>query len=144
VARDANLLLTATAQTQWVRWQATVNLLELAAQDGMQEVFDAYAGQLRKAALGPVLRSYFLLFLGEGLERFGRYEAAEQALTEAVDYAAANQIFAVTFKAEKALTGVRSRSVRNAAVPTFEPLPQEVLAAAHAISELRKAALTAT
>jgi tetratricopeptide (TPR) repeat protein len=140
-ARDAHLLLTATAQTQWVRWQAAVNLLELASQDGMEEAFDDYAAQLRRAPLGPLLRSYFLLFLGEGLERFGRCEAAEQALTEAVDYATANQIFAVSFKAEEAFAAVRSRSARIAAVPVFDQVPQEVLAAAHAISELRKAAL---
>jgi tetratricopeptide (TPR) repeat protein len=140
-ARDANLLLTATAQTQWVRWQATVNLLELASQDGMEEAFDAYAAQLRRCALGPLLRSHFLLFLGEGLERFGRYEAAEQALTEAVDYAVANQIFAVSFKAEETLVAVRTRRPRKTSIPIFAQLPQEVLAAAHAISELRKAVL---
>jgi tetratricopeptide (TPR) repeat protein len=140
-ARDTHLVLTATAQTQWVRWQAAVNLLELASQDGMEEAFDAYAAQLRRAALGPLLRSHFLLFLGEGLERFGRYEAAEQALTEAVDYAVANQIFKVSFKAEEALAAVRSRNARKTAVPVFTPVPQEVLAAAHAISELRKAVL---
>jgi tetratricopeptide (TPR) repeat protein len=140
-ARDTHLILTATAQTQWVRWQAAVNLLELASQDGMEEAFDAYAAQLRRAALGPLLKSHFLLFLGEGLERFGRYEGAEQALTEAVDYAVANQIFKVSFKAEEALAAVRSRSARKTSVPVFTPVPQEVLAAAHAISELRKAVL---
>jgi tetratricopeptide (TPR) repeat protein len=142
-ARDAHLLVTATAQTQWVRWQATVNLLELASQDGMEEAFDAYALDLRKASLGPLLKSHFLLFWGEGLERFGRYEAAEQVLTEAVEYAVANQIFAVSFKAEEALIAVRSRTVRHTPMPTFTHVPQEVLAAAHAISELRKAALIA-
>jgi tetratricopeptide (TPR) repeat protein len=141
-ARDANMLLSATAQTQWVRWQATVNLLELASQDGMEQAFDAYAAQLRTAALGPMLRSYFLLFLGEGLERFGRYEASDQILTEAVDYATANQIFAVSFKAEDALASVRSRIPRKTAAPMFDQVPQEILAAAHAISELRKAALS--
>jgi tetratricopeptide (TPR) repeat protein len=140
-ARDAHLVLTATSQIQWVRWQATVNLLELASQDGMEGAFDAYAAQLRRAALGPLLRSHFLLFLGEGLERFGRYETAEQALTEAVDYAVANQIFAVSFKAEEALAAVRTRRPRKTSVPVFAQLPQEVLAAAHAISELRKAVL---
>jgi tetratricopeptide (TPR) repeat protein len=141
-ARDANLLLTSTAQTQWVRWQATVNLLELAAQDGMQDAFEGYAAQLRKAALGPVLKSHYLLFLGEGLERFGRFEAAEQVLSEAADYATANQIFTVTFKAEEALAAVRTRSVRNSPLPSFAQVPQEILTAAHAISELRKAALS--
>lgn len=143
-SRDANVLLTATAQTQWVRWQATVNLLELASLDGMEEAFDAYANELRRASLGPLLRSYFLLFLGEGLERFGRYEAAEQALTEAIDYSTANQIFAVSFKAEEAVAAVRARRARTAApVPTFDHVPQEILTAAHAISELRRAAVSA-
>jgi hypothetical protein len=142
-ARDANVLLTVTAQTQWVRWQATVNLLELASQDGMEEAFDSYARQLRGAALGPLLKSYFLLFLGEGLERFRRYEAAEQALSEAADYATENEIFAVSFKAEEAAVAVRARRVRTTtAAPSFADVSQEVLAAAHSISELRKAALS--
>jgi tetratricopeptide (TPR) repeat protein len=141
-ARDAHLLLTATAQAKWVRWQATINLLELASVDGMEDAFNAYAEQLRKTPLGPWLKSHFLLLLGEGLERFGRYEAAEQALSEAVDYAALNQIFSVNFKAEESLAAIRSKSRRAAAAPVFAQVPQEVLAAAHAISELRKAALT--
>jgi len=142
-ARDANVLLTVTAQTQWVRWQATVNLLELASLDGMQDAFDAHADELRRAPIGPMLRSYFLLFLGEGLERFGRYEAAEQALTEAIDYSTANQIFAVSFKAEEAVAAVRARSARTAAPsPSFDHVPQEILSAAYAISELRKAAIS--
>ena len=141
-ARDAHMLLTATAQTQFVRWQATVNLLELAGQDGMEETFDAYAAELRKATLGPLLKSHFLLFLGEGLERFSRFEAAEQVLSEAVDYATSNQIFTVTFKAEEALAAVRSRSARSTPLPTFAQVPQEILTAAYEISELRKAALS--
>jgi hypothetical protein len=141
-ARDAHLLLTSTAQTQFVRWQATINLLELAAQDGMEAAFDAYAVELRKATLGPLLKSHFLLFLGEGLERFERFEAAEQVLTETVDYATANQIFTVSFKAEKALAAVRSGIVRNSPLPSFGQVSQEILTAAHAISELRKAAVS--
>jgi hypothetical protein len=141
-ARDAQLILANTAQTKWVRWQATINLMELAAQDGMEEAFDSYAAELRKAPLGAWLKSHFLLFLGEGLEQFERYEAAEQVLNEAVDYSAANQIFSVNFRAEDILGSVRSKSRRQAAAPFFAQVPQEVLAAAHAISELRKAALT--
>jgi tetratricopeptide (TPR) repeat protein len=141
-ARDTHLLLVATAQSQWVRWLATVNLMELASLDGMEEVFDAYASELRDASMGSWLRSHYLLFLGEGLERFGRYEAAEQALEEAIAYTSANQIHAVTFKAEEILGAVRSKSRRQTSAAVFDQVPQEVLAAAHAISELRKAALT--
>jgi len=143
-ARDAHLILTATAQSKWVRWQATINLMELASLDGMEGVFDAYTSELRKAPMGTWLKSHFLLFLGEGLERFGRYEAAEQALEEAVAFTSANQIHSVTFRAEAILGAVRARSRRPASAPMFAQVPQEVLAAAHAISELRKAALTPT
>lgn len=141
-SRDAHLILTATAQTKWVRWQATVNLMELASLDGMEEAFDAYASQLRRAPIGTWLRSHFLLFLGEGLSRFGRFEAAEQALEEAISYASANQIHAVTFKAEEVLGPVRAKIRTQAPAPVFTSVPEEVLAAAHAISELRKVSLT--
>ena len=33
-ARDAHLVLSATAQTKFVRWSATLNLMELASLDG--------------------------------------------------------------------------------------------------------------
>jgi len=141
-ARDAHLILAATAQTKWVRWQATINLMELASFDGMEEAFDSYASELRKAPLSPWLRAHFLLFLGEGLERFNRCEAAEQALEETVAYADANQVHSVSFKAEAALAQVRSKARRESSAPVFGELPTEVLAAAHAVSELRKAALT--
>ena len=141
-ARDAHLILASTAQTKWVRWQATINLMELASLDGMEEAFETYASELRNAPVGAWLRSHYLLFLGEGLERFGRYEAAAEALEEAIAYTSANQIHSVTFKAEEVLGAVRTKTRRHAPAPVFAEVPQEVLAAAHAISELRKAALT--
>jgi len=140
-SRDANLLLVATSQSKSVRWTATINLMELAARDKMEQVFDGYAKELRREPLGVWLKSHFLLFLGEGLESFGRYEAAEQALTEAKDFAEQNQIFAVSFKAEEVLLALRSKSRREAAAPVFTDVSHDVLAAAHEISELRKAAM---
>jgi tetratricopeptide (TPR) repeat protein len=141
-ARDSNMLLTATAQTKWVRWQATINLMELASQDGMEEAFDSYASEMRNAPMGPWLKSHYLLFLGQGLERFARFDAATEVLAEAAEYASTNQIHAVMFRADDALVAVRS-SKRTATHSVFSnPVPQEVLAAAHAISELRKAVLT--
>jgi len=88
------------------------------------------------------LRSHYLLFLGEGLERFGRLDAAGEVLTQAGDYAASNQINSVTFRAEDALVAMRSNRRRNAPTPVFDSVPQEVLAAARSISELRKGSLT--
>jgi len=140
-ARDAHVLLAMTAQAKWVRWLATINLMELASLDGMEAAFDSYALELRSAPLGPWLKSHYLLFLGEGLERFGRFDTARAALEEAIEFAAANQIHAVTFKAESAFVALRAARPAAAPPAVTSELPEGVLAAAHAISELRKAAL---
>jgi tetratricopeptide (TPR) repeat protein len=141
-ARDSYLLLTVTAQTKWVRWQATINLMELASRDEKAVEFENYAAELKQAPMGPWLRSHYLLFLGEGLERFRRFDAAAEVLTQAADYAASNQINAVAFRAEDAIVAMRSNRQRNAPAPVFDSIPQEVLAAARSISELRKGSLT--
>jgi hypothetical protein len=143
-SRDANLLLVATAQAKWVRWQATINLMELAARDNMQQAFDQYAEGLRREPMAPWLKSHFLLFLGEGLATFERYETAEQVLSEAKDFAEQNQIFAVSFKADEQLQAVRSKARREIPVRSVPNLSHDVLAAAHEISELRKAAVAAS
>jgi tetratricopeptide (TPR) repeat protein len=144
-ARDAHLILAATAQAKWVRWQATINLMEIASIEGMQSAFNAYADDLRHAPMGPWLKSYFLLFLGEGLERFGRNEEAAQVLAEAIDFSALNQINPVTFQAESALAALRATSRRTVvATPTSYEPSQEILAAANAISDLREVSLART
>jgi hypothetical protein len=143
-ARDAHMILAATAQTKFVRWTATLNLMELAGLDGMEDAFDAYAKELADAPLGFWVRSHYLLFLGEGLVRFGRLEAAEQALREAAAFAQANQVHQVVFKSQDVLAGVRSTP--RPAGPFAAPaswIPEEVAPVVATISELRKAALAA-
>jgi tetratricopeptide (TPR) repeat protein len=141
-ARDTHLIIASTSQLNWVRSQALINLMELAGIDGMREAFDGYAAELRNASLDPWLKSHFLLFLGEGMARFERYEAAEQALEEAIAFANSNQIHSVSFRVDAELIEVRARAKKAAPAPQFTPLPTEVLAAAHSIAELRKVALT--
>jgi len=80
-ARDALLVLTATAQMKFVRWSATLNLMELASLDGVEDAFDGYARQLARAPLGPWLRSHYLLSWRR-VNRFGRQEASVQALED--------------------------------------------------------------
>jgi tetratricopeptide (TPR) repeat protein len=141
-ARDAHLVLTATAQTKFVRWSATLNLMELASLDGMEDAFDGYARELARAPLGPWIRSHYLLFLGEAFGRFGRQEAAIEALEEAVKFAESNQIHQVAFKAQDALAGIRSAP---RAVPSFTPppawVPDDIATVVRAISDLRRAAV---
>jgi tetratricopeptide (TPR) repeat protein len=145
-ARDALLIASATSQGKRARWQATINLLELAGMDEDEKNFDAYNAGLRKAPMGPWLRSHYLLILGEGLINFDRFEAAEAALKEAIDYASANQVHKVVFQAESALKTLAStvNSVRNATSKSvsFQPT-QEVLEVARSITRLREAALAA-
>ena len=143
-ARDAHLILAATAQTKFVRWSATLNLMELAGLDGMEEQFDSYARELAPAPIGVWLRSHYLLFLGEGFHRFGRQESAMEALEEAVQFAEANQVHHIAFKAQDALARVRSTP---RTLPNFTPppawLPDDVGTVVRAISELRKVTLAA-
>jgi tetratricopeptide (TPR) repeat protein len=145
-ARDANLVLAATSQAKFVRWSATLNLMELASFDGMSDAFDTYARELASAPLGPWVRSHYLLFLGEGMHRFGRIDAAIEALHEAVRFAEANQIHQIAFKAQDALAHIASAPRRVA--PTFGPppawVPDEVSTVVMAMSNLRSAALAAT
>jgi hypothetical protein len=138
-ARDANLVLASTAQSQVVRWVASINLMELASLDNMPAAFDGYARELAKAPLGPWLRSHYLLFLGEGHDRFGREDAAVDALDETIRFAESNQIHQVAFRADAALSRVRSKP-RIAApfIPAPAWVPDDVGNVVRAMSDLRK------
>ncbi len=141
-ARDAHLIVAATAQDQWSRWQATLNLMELASIDGMQEAFDSYASELAGAPLGPTWRAYFYLYLGQGHERFGRYELAVENLNAAVQFASEHQIHKVMIDAEQSLTAVASgQRKRERAVPYEESEYGELHEIVDAISDMRRAAL---
>ncbi|HKH00427.1 MAG TPA: hypothetical protein VKB08_06875 [Bradyrhizobium sp.] len=143
-ARDAHMILTATAQTKLVRWTATLNLMELASLDGMEEAFESYAKELASAPLGFWVRSHYLLFLGEGMARFGRVDAAEDILHEAISFAEANQVHQVAFQAQTALGAVRSTP--RPAGPFVAPAAwtlEDVAPVIASISELRKATVAA-
>jgi tetratricopeptide (TPR) repeat protein len=143
-ARDSHLILAATAQAKLTRWLATLNLMELAGLDGMEDAFDDYARELARAPLGAWVRSHYLLFLGEGFQRFGREEAAIDALKEAVSFAESNQIHQTAFKAQAAIERARS-APRNAPAFPSPPafVPDDIDTVVRAISDLRKASVAA-
>ena len=143
-ARDTHMILTATGQTKLLRWTATLNLMELASLDGMEEAFDAYAQELSDAPMGCWVRSHYLLFLGEGMARFGRMDAAENTLRDAISFAEANQVHNVVFQAESVLSSIRSTP--RPAGPFVAPAPwtlEEIAPVIATISELRKATAAA-
>ena len=144
-ARDAQLILAATSQTRWVAWQATINLMELASKDGDVEAFDSDVSELSRANLGPIHRAYFMLFRGEGLARFEKFEAAEECLRTAVEFAAENQLNQVAFQAESALSALRSQRHRAKPAPSpFVDTYGELSSIALGLSQLREAASTAS
>jgi tetratricopeptide (TPR) repeat protein len=143
-ARDTHLVLAATAQSKIVCGQATINLMELAGMDDMPDAFDNYARQLAQTALTPWYRAHYLLYLGEGMSRLGRLDAAEDSLKEAIRFADANLIHQVSFKAQSALEAIRR--VPPSTKPFIAPptwVPEEVSAVVRAMSDLRKTAVAA-
>lgn len=99
-ARDGYLVIAATAQEQYLRWVATINLLELSVHDRQEEAFDGYRSQLESESLPPELAAYFHLYASRGFRAFGRSGLAEEASDRAVRIASANGINEVLALAE--------------------------------------------
>jgi tetratricopeptide (TPR) repeat protein len=102
-ARDALVIVAATAQEQYLRWAATINLLEVAARDRCEPVFEQYRRELADAALPASLAASYYLTVGKGYATFDRLDAARVALRKAIDVASGNKLHQVAFEAEAAL-----------------------------------------
>ncbi len=142
-ARDGYLIVAATAQSQWVRWQATLNLMELAALDDREDDFDAYARELENVSLDPRLRAHYYIYLGTGQQRFGRDAEAEASITEGLSVAEQNQLHQIAHEATVALAALKSRAASKRALiapPTEVPLFLREIASE--LSDLREAAMS--
>jgi tetratricopeptide (TPR) repeat protein len=135
-ARDAYLVLSATAQEQYTRWTSTLNLLEIAAQTGTEVQFEAYRRQLVAAQLPPYLATALHLTLGTGFRRFGHESKARVHLERALALAAENQNNQFIFEAEKEL-----RELTTPLPPSRDPvvLSLDLQEVATAIKGLRDA-----
>jgi hypothetical protein len=116
-ARDGYLIVSATAQSQWVRWQADVNLMELAFIEGNEEQFNKYRDALADAPLPPKLRAFYFIFSGQGLQRFGKN--GEASVQEAISIAERNQLHQLAHQAQVALSELKSKETirRETAAP---------------------------
>jgi tetratricopeptide (TPR) repeat protein len=144
-ARDSYLIVTATAQSQWVRWQATLNLMELAGIDGREADFDAYAREMEAAPLDPRLRAYYFMFLGAGQQGFGREIEAEISLAEGLAFAEKNQLHQIAHEASVAIEELKShegsRREGIIAPAEIEPSLQKIVSD---LSTLREAATSSS
>jgi len=122
VAADAYLVLDATAQEQFIRWNAELCLLELAAEGGRELQFDRYRRTLEAADLSPQLRAQYHVSVGRGYCRFEQYESGLFYLEQAIELASANGLNQILFEAESALADAkrRNRSRERVAAPEFD------------------------
>lgn len=102
-ARNGHMIVAITSPHQWVRWQATLNLMELAVRAGDERSFDNYVAQLESAALDPRLRTYFLFFSAMGARRFGK-GSADDLFEEARAFAEKNRLHQVAFEIEESMS----------------------------------------
>jgi tetratricopeptide (TPR) repeat protein len=115
VARDAYLILEATAQEQYQRWVAAINLMELAAAEGATTIFERYRRQLLEQPLMPVLETQLHLHVGAGYAELGEPLAARAALKTACALAERYQLNRLLFAAEQRLSSISEH------VPTRTP-----------------------
>ena len=131
VARDAFLLLAATGQEQYVRWAASLNLLDIAITDGSEPAFEAYRRELSQASLPIELAVNFQILVGKGYHAFGRHDRARTSLVQAVELASQNRLNQLLFNAEQNLRQLEVGGRTTA--PTTIRAPEEVADVANAI-----------
>lgn len=135
-ARDALLVLAATAQEQYSRWGATLQLLELAVRDGSEPLFEQHRRELSGAPLGPEYRATFELSSGQGFRSFGREQLAREALRRAIAIAEQYGYNRILFSAERELAamdeGARVERTEN------KPVPPSVRGIATALEQMRE------
>ena len=86
-ARDAYLVVAATAQEQYMRWTAMINLLDLAADERREPVFEQYRRELEDVSLPPTLATYYYYFVANGHRVFDRPLLAKAAIERAIELA---------------------------------------------------------
>ena len=137
-ARDANLVLAATAQEQFTRWQATINLMELAGADRFEPVFEQYRRELSSAALPPFLSAWYFFYVGQGYRMFDRMDEARASLERALKIAQRHGLKQVAFHAESALGDLKD-GVRLV-VPAPPAASPRVAEAADGVRRMRELA----
>jgi hypothetical protein len=108
-ARDAGLLVAATAQDKSARLTAIVNLMELAYEDGRELVFEQYRRELSREELTPYLRAVYLETAAAGLRAFGRHREASAAQAQMLEVAERHGLHELVIKAEAALRAGQGR-----------------------------------
>jgi tetratricopeptide (TPR) repeat protein len=140
-ARDAFLVVAATAQEQYLRWTATINLLDVAVHERREPLFEQYRRDLESASLPPGLATYYFIYMAQGYRTFDQLSLAKAAVSRAIELAIANQLGQAQFEAEElsdALDREQMQEQREERIVRhFEAWSPEVDTIAQAVHELR-------
>jgi len=139
-ARDAYVIIEATAQEQYQRWVATINLMEIAATDGSAPLFERYRKSLADAFLPPTLEAEFHLHLGTGYELLGEPEAARASLEHARVLAENFGFHQIVFRSEEVLSRVAYGSARPES-PAEKAAPEHLNDVVELLGDLRRSIL---
>ncbi len=102
-ARDAYLILAATGQEQYQRWTATLNLMEIAAVDGEELLFEQYRRSIDVRMLPPRQEVLYWLQAGVGYGHLGNYDEGRAFMERALEVAEDYELNKMAFEAEEAL-----------------------------------------
>jgi tetratricopeptide (TPR) repeat protein len=135
-ARDAYLIIEATTQEEYLRWSATINLMEIAARDGSMPLFERYRRSLATMPFPPTMEAQFHLQTAESYEALSLPDAAMQAARRARAVAHTYGFNKVAFAAEELL----ERKGRGDRVPSAPdaPMPESLREIASTIGEMRR------
>jgi len=111
-------------------------LMECAAADGREPMFEQYRRELTDAVLPVTLACQYHYFVGQGYRLFGRTSQARAALERALQLAESNRLNEMLFRVEQSLESLKDGGVVIIA-EAFEPTP-EVSHVAEAIHEMRE------
>lgn len=106
-ARDAFLVVAATAHEQYMRWTATINLLDVAVQERREPLFEQYRRELDGASLPPAIAIYYYMYVAQGYRSFDQISLATAAISKAIEIATSNQLGQALFEAEGVLDGIK-------------------------------------
>jgi hypothetical protein len=137
-ARDALMILEATATDQVVRVIARVNLVTLGARSGDRALFDRWRSELAGAELTAESEANLMIESARGMRRFGEPEEATTLLKAAMAFARDRGLNRALFEAEALLAErelVTAETTTNGGIRAASHDPT-----AHVARELREMA----
>jgi tetratricopeptide (TPR) repeat protein len=138
-ARDAYLVVSASAQELTTRWLAEINLMELAYLEARELTFEQYRRQLADKELPPYLQAVYQETLAHGWRVFGREEAAREAFERMRAVGERYGLNEFVIKADAALEDVMraAPAVIPPAIVDAGEHEAGIAAVVHSLSELR-------